>query len=308
MAMTSNDIYQILVQQPHNKHYLQRYFRFILSCQSKNATLEDDEYVERHHICPNSLFPEYGVLADNQWNCSYLTARQHYIAHWILARAYGGGMWYALFMMTTPSNGATQKRHYHIHSKTYAEARENLKGVKRVMKDRESWMLSRIGKSVFKDSKGNRHYLETNDPKIEELGLVGHTKGVSTMGVNEGHVVCIDTHTGEHTRVKKSEFDSSDRYVGLNHGKKTTEGKVWIKSPDSEFKIVDPDTLDEYLSQGYIKESPHKGKVGESKGTIWMNDGTTNVRCDPKEQDHYESLGYTRGRVKGFKWKKKKGA
>lgn len=91
------DIYTILSSIPHNPHYLKRYIKFIRSCES--VILSENTYTEKHHICPKYLFPNYKDLNKNPWNCSVLTKRQHFIAHWILAKTYGGLMISAFCLM-----------------------------------------------------------------------------------------------------------------------------------------------------------------------------------------------------------------
>ena len=53
-------------------------------------------YVEKHHILPRSLGGK-----DEIENMVSLTAREHFIAHLLLAKIYGGKMIYAVFMMST---------------------------------------------------------------------------------------------------------------------------------------------------------------------------------------------------------------
>jgi hypothetical protein len=76
------DILTILCSKPHNFHYLSRYLKFIRTCNIANG-----EYTENHHICPKAkdLFPEY---EKSSWNIVKLTARQHFIAHHLLWKAY----------------------------------------------------------------------------------------------------------------------------------------------------------------------------------------------------------------------------
>lgn len=93
-----------------NKHYAQKYLNFIQSC-TKN---EVEGYTENHHILPKSLFPEY---AKDEWNLVRLTARQHFIAHVLLAKAFGGTMWHAVNMMTHCDEGG--KRNYRVSSRIY---------------------------------------------------------------------------------------------------------------------------------------------------------------------------------------------
>lgn len=66
-----------------NKHHLDRYHKFIDSL--KNQVVSG--YCEKHHILPRSLGG-----SDDASNLILLTARQHYVAHWILWKAYAGPM------------------------------------------------------------------------------------------------------------------------------------------------------------------------------------------------------------------------
>ncbi len=76
---------------PSNKHYLKRYFRFI-----ENCVLAEGEMYEKHHILPQSLFPTYAKCLQN---IKKLSLRQHFIAHWILAKTFGGTQWFAFNQM-----------------------------------------------------------------------------------------------------------------------------------------------------------------------------------------------------------------
>lgn len=90
--MTYEDI---LRSKPHNPRYLQRYVDFIRSRAPSTGP------VEKHHICPKakSLFPEYKSFSANPWNRIDLTPREHYIAHLLLWKAYGGSQAIAISRM-----------------------------------------------------------------------------------------------------------------------------------------------------------------------------------------------------------------
>ena len=77
-----------------------------------------DGYCEVHHIVPRSL----GGSNDKE-NLISLTARQHYIAHWILARALGGSAARAFFMMSNFG------KYGKVNSTTYAIARKEYSGL-----------------------------------------------------------------------------------------------------------------------------------------------------------------------------------
>ena len=70
--------------------YIGRYEKFINSLKNQNLT----EKFERHHIIPKS----FGGSNDRD-NLIKLTYRQHYIAHWMLWKIYGGKMANAFFFM-----------------------------------------------------------------------------------------------------------------------------------------------------------------------------------------------------------------
>jgi hypothetical protein len=78
-----------------NIHYLNRYLKFIdaLKYQSING------YSEKHHVLPKSMGGN-----DASSNIIYLTARQHFVAHWMLWKTYGGSMTTAFNYM----NGITR--------------------------------------------------------------------------------------------------------------------------------------------------------------------------------------------------------
>lgn len=71
-------------------------------------------YCEKHHIIPRALGGSN--FSENLVN---LTAKEHFIAHLLLAKIYGGDMWYALHMMSIGRNNRN-KRDYKINSNTYS--------------------------------------------------------------------------------------------------------------------------------------------------------------------------------------------
>ena len=73
-------------------------------------------YVEKHHILPRAL----GGSNDSS-NIVVLTSREHFVAHALLAKIYGGSMWQALLIMKG-KNRYTNSRLFEIaRSKAPAE-------------------------------------------------------------------------------------------------------------------------------------------------------------------------------------------
>lgn len=77
------NIYTILLSSENiNVRYMTRYVKFINSRKPSDKKLE---YFEKHHILPKSLYPEH---EHDPANLICLTAKEHYIAHLLLYRAF----------------------------------------------------------------------------------------------------------------------------------------------------------------------------------------------------------------------------
>lgn len=112
-----NDYIKIIKEISNNERYLKRYLKIINRGLSRTNTRSAAEelfgYTEKHHIVPKSL--ELGGKYDDD-NLVYLSAREHFIAHWILSKlfakgtTYYGKMIHALDKMSRQSK--TNKRYY----------------------------------------------------------------------------------------------------------------------------------------------------------------------------------------------------
>jgi hypothetical protein len=81
-------------------NYQKIYDRFIADRKTRESDLvASGVYTERHHIVPRSMG---GSNAKD--NLVYLTAGDHFFAHLLLAKAYGGNMWFAANMMFMNGN------------------------------------------------------------------------------------------------------------------------------------------------------------------------------------------------------------
>lgn len=88
----------------------------LISKRLRNPITKDDCYCERHHIIPKS---EGGL--DEPDNLVNLTAREHYVAHLLLAKIYKDAkMISAVTIMMTSWHG---KRQFRFNSKLYEKLR-----------------------------------------------------------------------------------------------------------------------------------------------------------------------------------------
>ena len=157
-----SDIREILSSVPHNSHYLNRYIAFIEGCRSK--PLSDNQYFERHHVCPKEIFPEFKDIIAHPWNNVNLSARQHFIAHLILSECFGGSQTYAFWAMCNRQSNPWQKREYSINSKTYENAKR--KFLQRRKQDSDSINDKIIQTNL--ERRGVRYTL--SDPETRQKG------------------------------------------------------------------------------------------------------------------------------------------
>ena len=104
-------IYVLLERaEAHNFAILQRYLKFMSS--------RTGQYVKGrthlHHILPKAsdFYSQYSSIADHPWNGVHLTHREHFIAHWMLARAFPSSSQSRAFYHMSNKLGRTQSRLY----------------------------------------------------------------------------------------------------------------------------------------------------------------------------------------------------
>jgi 5-methylcytosine-specific restriction endonuclease McrA len=151
---------QILINNSMNKY--ETWYNSI-TANAKNRTV--DGYVERHHIIPVSLGG-----SNNKENLVDLTAREHFICHWLLTKIYTGEsrakMIYALNGMKR--NGQyTQRYETKITSRVYENLKKEFSIVHSAkMKGREPWNRG-VPASVSQIEKNRKAALQ-REPQSKE--------------------------------------------------------------------------------------------------------------------------------------------
>lgn len=164
-------VYTEILASCKNTHHAKRYIKFIRACLDQNVTTT---YHEAHHILPKSIWPKYKSFRECPWNKAMLTGRQHYIAHWMLARAFGGGMWAAFNAMChvkNDRNKISRSRDFRISSTTYNELKTHHSEYQKVANKGE-------GNPFFgkKHSEETRKVMRANcDNKGENNPMFGRT-------------------------------------------------------------------------------------------------------------------------------------
>lgn len=214
-----------------NQHHYNRYQKFVGALQGQPV----DGYCEVHHIVPRSLGG-----SDDADNLIRLTARQHYVAHWMLSRAMGGSAARAFFMMSNFGKYGT------VNSTTYEKARkEYAKQVSIQMQEnpnvpeftpehREKLRQAKVGKKLSAEHRANvgksqigRKLSEEHKRKISES-----KKGIATRGYGWQH--------SEETKMKM---------------KQSQQFKTDIKA-GGELQNADGETLSPEEAKAYVATLP----------------------------------------------------
>jgi hypothetical protein len=139
-----------------NTHFWKRYVKLI----EHRIINPVDEDCEKHHIIPRSIGG-----SDQPQNIVNLKYREHYIAHYILAKSLDcDKLWFAFTMMQRISNG---KSVLYEAARKYVSAAVSKSNTGRIRSQAAKEIMSRDRKNkvVVKDVYGNMHRVPIDDPK-----------------------------------------------------------------------------------------------------------------------------------------------
>lgn len=167
--------------------YQKHYNRLIDMAKMRN---KPDGYTERHHVVPRSM----GGL-EQKSNLVVLTAREHFLAHYLLAKINGGSQWYAVMIFKAGNHRVVNSRLYEIAKTKHA-----------------LWMSNK-----FKGQKLS----EAHKSKIAK-SLLGNTRTLGTISSNEtrnkiskslfGNTYNLGKTASAETKIKMSEARSGEKH------------------------------------------------------------------------------------------------
>ena len=159
-------------------------------------------YKERHHILPRCVGG-----TDDPSNLTYLTAKEHYFAHLLLARAYGGPHWRAVKFMGELKGRKT--------SKMYSKAR--LIWVESVSGENNPW----YGNGHLQQGKLNHMYGKETSARQKEI----------TRLIQTGRTVT------EETKRKMAEAQRGKKATEETKAKMSAQRKGRTLTPEHKAKI-----------------------------------------------------------------------
>lgn len=295
---------EILINRTANERYLNRYILFIDNCKIKNKMLDTNSiYTEKHHILPKSDFPEYKDVSEN---IIILTGRQHFLAHWMLAKAISSSnMWFAFNQMRRlHKNSILYEYGRNFISKAISDANtgkvrsqqfkdmisDRFKGkqlAKYSYKDEYFWVERNDDRwntgEIIPAAQGRKHKKETK----EKIGK--SNKGKSHY-INDKNEVKMFNHT-----------DVPKGFVPYNNPKwyePSCENTIWCHDPMTENEIRIDKT--QTMPNGYItgrNPKTHSGwKYINNKNTVLQVWDKIYVNIDKSEFDnkiHYNINGHS---------------
>jgi len=214
--MNYNKIYNKLIEVAHNRTI--------------------DGYSEIHHIIPKCMG---GTDISN--NLVQLTAREHFIAHLLLARIYGGKMWHAAHMMSNMKRYSSRiyKKVREEHAKVSRELQvgkiispEIRKNMSLAHQGQISWAK---GQSFTDEHRQNLSKALTRRKLPDEVrkkmgeSRKGHAVADSTRAkISESNKGCVSSMAGKHHRDdSKIKSSVSNRQAHLGKKRKYNHDGTW---------------------------------------------------------------------------------
>lgn len=171
-----------------DKRWLRRYLMFI-----EIFTGYSMYKSHQHHILPKSLYPEYASFTEHPWNRAILGHREHLIAHYMLAKALGGTMWFAYNNMNAYGerlNTILYESSMNELSKIASEQRKGMVNAKhlitgeKVLVSKEEFQINEnlvgITKGLFKGDKNvSKRDVEAVAEKQVKMYILNNTNTLS---------------------------------------------------------------------------------------------------------------------------------
>lgn len=178
----------------YQKHYE-------LLIEKAKSRAKPEGYTERHHIMPRSMGG-----SDDASNLVYLTAREHFVAHYLWAKVYGGNQWFAIYRMKGHQCKIYMNSHLFEIARKYAAEQKskdvkannpnNMKGVKE-KQIKNNAMNNPIHRAKYDNAmKGDNHPRRRNPEKWAHLKgvkrIINAPKGADHH--NSRKIRCVETN------------------------------------------------------------------------------------------------------------------
>lgn len=230
-----------------------------------------------HHIVPRCLGG-----SDDPDNLIELTLREHYVAHWMLWKAYpeNSSVRFAFYAMCNKNFKSSHKKKVYQkirHSRVYAQLKaQALKAQRELM----------TGVVRIRDKHGQIKEL-TSEEYQEQNDLKFHTKGMTTV---------TDTRTGERKWVTTQEYRKKPYYQALP---RSWTGTVRTFILDGEEVRLSYEEYVNRKSQGQNIKAKFYGDIEKCQGTLVVYDHHTGENRKITQEQYYQDPARYRTATKG---------
>lgn len=260
------DYYTVLNTENTIESKLKRYIKFINSIEKLGKRKFD--YKECHHIIPRCINKNYYTHIENRID---LTAREHYIAHRLLAKSYVKGSneynrtIHAMFAMTKLNDDTLQRDDLKITSRVYEKLRREYAEVMRVIQT-ERMKTGHWDKFI---GKGKPSTIK---------GRISITNGVKNRYIDPEEIIPDGWYRG-----------STQNRKHLDHSKMMTE--AWKRNKENRVGENHP-----MYGRGDLLKGSKNGRYGIK--LVYMNNGIINKMVKPEEVSNYYDKGFKKGMMK----------
>lgn len=279
-----------------NTHYKNRYDKFIKIIEKSNRTFKEDEYTETHHIIPRCL-----KGTDNEDNLIELSLREHFLAHWLLWKAYPNYLPLAsAFLQMNNKNPKIKDFQGRITSRAYevlkTEVYNNLKEYttdKVRIRDENGELITMTKQEYANQTKYKFHtsgkvyvldtlsdqwvYITSEEYHLNKERYITRLSKQNfqhkrTGNINPTHIPNVlyrflDTDTNTIVKLTKSEASDSNKFLGYKKYKQIISHRILCVDEEGNSKTV---PLIEYQNSNNLTHV-NKGKV-----VVYdLNEGTT---------------------------------
>lgn len=289
---------------PLSELHFSRYKKFILSRYKRALT--EDSYIERHHIFPRSFGGTNRID-----NIIILTGREHFIAHMILYKAFGGKMTSAFWYMSNNK----REHSFPLSSKQYESLKEaNSKTHSERMSGENNPFYGKDHSDEFKQWSSQKHKgKKLSEEQIENIKRINtglkrseETKkkmGKAKKGKYSKEVVTkmVNPKTNKFKWVPNEDIEEWEKrgwkIGGNKHSEKTKQKLSDIRKG---FKVTEETKkkISNTLKGKEITEST-RSKISSSLSNrlqVYLDD---DLRYIPKEElEKYQKKGYKIGNPK----------
>jgi hypothetical protein len=178
---------------------------------SVNRVLDPGVYTESHHIIPKSFGGN-----NSKSNLAILTAREHFICHWLLSKMFDGilrrKMIYAVrFMCTIKSD---RKYNTKITARVYASTKETIARMGASEETKQKMSVARLGKKKSEETK----------QKMSEAQLGKKVSEETRQKFREANIgKKVSEETRQKLRSKKHTEESKKKIGEASRGRRHTE-------------------------------------------------------------------------------------